>query len=75
MAHDYKRNGTIDLFAAMNVTTGEVSTDQRQGHTGADVLRFFKQIDASVSRGLGAHVVLDDCACWPTGTRVDGTTR
>ena len=27
MTHDYKRNGTIDLFAAMNVATGEVLTD------------------------------------------------
>jgi hypothetical protein len=52
----------------MNVTTGEVSTDQRKGRTGADVLRFFKQIDASVPRGLGVHVVLDDCGWWPTGT-------
>jgi hypothetical protein len=59
----------------MDGTTGEVSTDQRKGHTGADVLRFFKQIDASVPRGPGVHVVLDDCACWPTGTRVNGTTR
>ena len=50
MTHDYKRHGTIDLFAAMNVATGEVLTDLRTGHTGADVLRFFKQIDASASR-------------------------
>ena len=48
MTHDYKRNGTIDLFAAMNVATGEVLTDLRKGHTGDDVMRFFKQIDASV---------------------------
>lgn len=60
MTHDYKRNGTIDLFAAMNIATGEVLTDLRGSHTGADVLRFFKQIDASVPRGLGVHVVLDN---------------
>ena len=58
MTHDYKRNGTIDLFAAMNVATGEVLTDLRKGHAGADVLRFFKQIDAAVPRGLGVHVIL-----------------
>ena len=52
MTHDYKRNGTIDLFAAMNVATGEVHTDLRKGHAGPDVLRFFKQIDAAVPRGL-----------------------
>src|SRR2546425_9973315 len=60
MTHDYKRNGTIDLFAAMNLATGEVLTDLRKGHAGADVLRFFKQIDASVPRGLSVHVVLDN---------------
>ena len=66
MTHDYKRNGTIDLFAAMNVATGEVLTDLRNGHTGADVLRFFKQIDASVERGLGVHVVLDNLSAHST---------
>ena len=66
MTHDYKRNGTIDLFAAMNLATGEVLTDLRKGHTGADVLRFFKQIDASVPRGLGVHVVLDNLSAHST---------
>jgi hypothetical protein len=62
MTHD----DTIDLIAAMNVATGEVLTDLRMGHTGADVLRFFKQIDASVPRGLGVHVVLDNLSTHST---------
>ena len=66
MTHDYKRNGTIDLFAAMNIATGEVLTDLRKGHTGADVLQFFKQIDASVPRGLAVHVVLDNLSAHST---------
>src|SRR5258705_2189771 len=66
MTHDYKRHGTIDLFAAMNVATGEVLTELRKGHTGADVLRFFKQIDASVPRGLAVHVVLDNLSAHTT---------
>ena len=60
MTHDYKRNGTIDLFAAMNLATGQVLTHCHKGHTAKDVLRFFKQIDASVPRGLAVHVVLDN---------------
>ena len=60
MTHDYKRNGTVDLCAAMNLATGEVLTDFHKGHAGVDVLRFFKQIDASVPRGLSVHVVLDN---------------
>ena len=66
MTHDYKRHGTIDVFAAMNVATGEVLTDLRTGHTGADVLRFFKQIDASIPRGLDVHVVLDNLSAHST---------
>jgi transposase len=66
MTHDYKRHGTIDLFAAMNVATGEVLTELRKGHTGADVLGFFKQIDASVPRGLAVHVVLDNLSAHTT---------
>ena len=66
MTHDYKRHGTIDVFAAMNVANGEVLTDLRTGHTGADVLRFFKQIDASVPRGLDVHVVLDNLSAHST---------
>lgn len=60
MTHDYKRNGTVDLFAALNVATGEVLTDTRARHTGDDVLAFFKQIDKTVPRGLDIHVVLDN---------------
>ncbi|MEP6665543.1 MAG: IS630 family transposase [Nocardioidaceae bacterium] len=60
MTHDYKRNGTTDLFAAMNIATGEVLTHCGKGHTAKDVLRFFKQIDASVPRDLAIHVVLDN---------------
>jgi transposase len=58
--HDYKRNGTLDLFAAMNLGTGEVLHRTRRTHTGADVLSFFKWIDAHVERGLDVHVVLDN---------------
>ncbi len=60
MTHDYKRNGTTDLFTALNVATGEVITDCRKRHTGADVLRFFKLVDLHVPRHLDVHVVLDN---------------
>src|ERR1700704_4644139 len=66
MTHDYKRNGTIDLFAARNLATGDVLTDLGKGHAGADVLRLFKQIDASVPRGLSVLVVLDNLSAHST---------
>lgn len=58
--HDYKRHGTLDLFAAMNLKTGEVTTELRDRHTAADVLAFFKTIDRDVPRSLQVHVVLDN---------------
>jgi transposase len=60
MTHDYKRNGTTDLFAALNIATGEVITECRKRHTAQDVLAFFKKIDKSVPRRLDIHVVLDN---------------
>jgi len=60
MTHDYKRHGTVDLFAALNVATGEVITECRKHHAGLDVLAFFKTIDRSVPRSLDVHVVLDN---------------
>jgi transposase len=60
MTHDYRRNGTVDLFAAMNIATGEVLHDTRRRHAGADVLAFFKFIDLHVPFELDVHVVLDN---------------
>ena len=60
MTHDYKRNGTTDLFAALNVATGEVLYGTKKRHTANDVLAFFKYIDLHVPKGLEVHVVLDN---------------
>jgi hypothetical protein len=50
MTHEYKRNGTADLFAAMNVGTGEVLYNCQKGHKATDVLRFFKLVDLHVPK-------------------------
>ena len=60
MTHDYRRHGTTDLFAALDVATGQVLHECRQHHTGADVLAFFKRIDRSVPADLDIHVILDN---------------
>src|ERR1700704_5092509 len=52
MTHDYKRNGTTDLFAAMNVATGQVIYDTKPRHRAKDVLTFFKLIDVHVPADL-----------------------
>ncbi len=60
LTHDYRRHGTTDLFAALNVETGQITHALRERHAGADVLAFFKQIDRAVPRDLAIHVVLDN---------------
>ena len=60
MTHDYRRHGTVDLFAAMNLGTGEILHEVRDTHTGRDVLAFFKWIDLHVPAELDIHVVLDN---------------
>jgi transposase len=60
MTHDYKRHGTTDLFAALNIATGEVLYDTRKRHTAKDVLAFFKLIDLHVATDLDIHVILDN---------------
>ena len=60
LTHDYKRNGTVDLFAALNVATGEVLHQTRTAHTGADVLAFFRRIDLHTPRHLDIHIILDN---------------
>lgn len=60
MTHDYKRNGTTDLFAALNVATGEVIYDTKPRHRAREVPAFFKFIDLHVPADLEVHVVLDN---------------
>jgi transposase len=60
MTHDYKRHGTTDLFAAMNIATGEVLYDTKKAHKATDVLAFFKCLDLHVPAELDIHVVLDN---------------
>jgi transposase len=58
--HNYIRNGTLDLFAALNVATGEVLARCKQQHRAQDFVAFLREIEASVEPGLEVHVVLDN---------------
>jgi hypothetical protein len=48
--HDYKRNGIVDLYAALEVATGRVVHRVTNGHTAADFLGFLKQLARAFSR-------------------------
>jgi transposase len=62
MTHDYKRNGTTTLFAALDVLTGKVIGQCLPRHRHEEFLTFLKTIDREVPRGLQVHLILDNYA-------------
>jgi transposase len=63
--HDYKRNGTTSLFAALEVGTGKVTEQTRERHTGEDFLAFLRLL-ARTYRGAEVHVILDNVSTHKT---------
>jgi transposase len=62
MTHDYKRNGTTTLFAALNVLEGGVIGRCMQRHRHQEFIRFLNAIEAEVPAGKLVHVILDNYA-------------
>ena len=58
--HCYKRNGTLDLFAALDVASGKVVARTKKQHRAADFVAFLKEMDAAVDPELDVHVILDN---------------
>jgi transposase/transposase-like protein len=58
--HNYIRHGTLDLFAALNIATGEVLAKTKQQHRAKDFVDFLREIDQSVASDLEVHVILDN---------------
>ena len=58
--HDYKRNGTTSLFAALNTATGEVIGKCFRRHRAVEFKRFLAVIDKAVPAELDVHLVLDN---------------
>jgi transposase len=63
--HDYKRNGVTNLFAALNVGTGEVFGECRDSRDGANFLAFLKKAVAPHA-GKEIHIVLDNLSTHTT---------
>src|SRR5688572_11299821 len=64
--HDYERNGTCDLFAALEIATGKVITDIRKSHTAADFIAFLNKVNREVPAELDVHVILDNLSTHKT---------
>ena len=62
MSHDYKRNGTTMLFAALSVLDGQVISQCQQRHTHAEWLKFMKKIDRETPKEKTLHLVADNYA-------------
>lgn len=60
--HDYRRHGTVTLFAAPNYLEGTLISRTEQRHTHVEWLRFLKQIDREAPPGLTLHIVADNYA-------------
>lgn len=60
--HDYRRHGTITLFAALNYLDGKLISRTEDRHTHVEWLRFLKQIDRETPKELQIHLILDNYA-------------
>jgi len=60
MTHDYKRNGTTTLFAALSMLDGRVIGDCMPRHRHQEFIRFLKKIDAETSSSLELHLIVDN---------------
>jgi transposase len=60
MTHDYKRNGTTTLFAALDVLSGSVIGQCLPRHRHGEFLKFLRTIDREVPNGLQIHLILDN---------------
>jgi transposase len=60
VTHDYKRNGTSTLFAALNTLNGQVLSMCAPRHRHQEWLRFLQMIDRETPAGLEIHVIADN---------------
>jgi transposase len=60
MTHDYKRNGTTCLFAALNVAEGKVIGTCYPRHRNEEFLKFLRKIDREIPKDMDLHLILDN---------------
>jgi transposase len=62
MTHDYKRNGTTTLFAAIELAEGKLIAECMPRHRHQEWLRFLKKIDTETPAELDLHLIVDNYA-------------
>jgi transposase len=64
--HDYRRHGTTNLYAALDVASGLVISDLTERHRAEEFRRFLNLVDRSVPEGLDVHVIVDNSSTHKT---------
>jgi transposase len=62
MTHDYKRNGTTTLFAAIELAEGRIIAECMPRHRHQEWLKFLKRIDAETPAEMDLHLIVDNYA-------------
>ena len=60
MMHDYKRNGTTTLFAALEILQGPVVGECFERHRHQELLRFLRRLDQEFPGASSLHLVMDN---------------
>jgi len=60
LTHDYKRNGTTTLFAALNMLDGKVIGECMARHRHQEFLKFLRRLDRELSSHLALHLIVDN---------------
>jgi transposase len=64
--HDYKRSGTSSLYAALDLSTGQVIGSLHARHRAIEFKKFLKTLDHAVPQNLDVHLVLDNSSTHKT---------
>ena len=64
--HDYVRNGTTNLYAALDVASGQVIAEMSPRHRAEEFRRFLSVVEKAVPAHLDVHVVLDNSSTHKT---------
>jgi transposase len=64
--HDYKRAGTSSLYAALDITTGQVIGSLHARHRAIEFKKFLQTLDREVPADLDVHVILDNSSTHKT---------
>ena len=62
VTHQYVRHGTLTLFAALDLESGQVITQCKKRHRHQEFLQFLKHVDANVPKKFDIHLVVDNYA-------------